>query len=140
VALPGGKAAFAFEAGTTYLDHGGFGVAPREVLQVAFGGGSRRYRRGMDARRFIAGCNDKSDGSRSGTGGNGMSDHLTDSQIALPCDIGAYRLPKATADQKCAAWSGFSPRVTWSRRRAIGERVSSSRSKEPSFLASAAPG
>ena len=36
MALPGGKAAFAFEAGTTYLDHGGFGVAPREVLRVAF--------------------------------------------------------------------------------------------------------
>src|SRR5277367_3504589 len=36
MALPGGKAAFAFAAGTTYLDHGGFGVAPREVLRVAF--------------------------------------------------------------------------------------------------------
>ena len=35
MALPGGKAAFAFAAGTTYLDHGGFGVAPREVLRVA---------------------------------------------------------------------------------------------------------
>ena len=37
MALPGGKAAFAFAAGTTYLDHEGFGVAPREVLLVAFG-------------------------------------------------------------------------------------------------------
>jgi len=37
MALPGGKAAFAFAAGTTYLDHGGFGVATREVLLVAFG-------------------------------------------------------------------------------------------------------
>ena len=36
MALSGGKAAFAFEAGTTYLDHGGFGVDPREGLQVAF--------------------------------------------------------------------------------------------------------
>jgi len=36
MALPGGKTAFAFGAGTTYLDHGGFGVAPREVLSVAF--------------------------------------------------------------------------------------------------------
>jgi hypothetical protein len=31
--LPGGKTPFAFAAGTTYLDHGGFGVAPREVLR-----------------------------------------------------------------------------------------------------------
>ena len=29
-----------------------------------------------------------------------MSDDLTDSQIALLCDIGEYDLPKATADQK----------------------------------------
>jgi hypothetical protein len=36
MALPGGSAAFAFAAGTIYLDHGGFGVAPREVLRVAF--------------------------------------------------------------------------------------------------------
>ena len=37
MALPGGKAAFAFAAGTTYLDHGGFGVATREGLRVDFG-------------------------------------------------------------------------------------------------------
>ena len=29
-----------------------------------------------------------------------MSDDLTDSQIALLCDIGEYDLPNATADQK----------------------------------------
>ena len=29
-----------------------------------------------------------------------MSDHLTDSQIALLCDIGEHDLSKATADQK----------------------------------------
>jgi hypothetical protein len=29
-----------------------------------------------------------------------MSDHLTDSQIALLCDIGEYDLSKLTGDQK----------------------------------------
>jgi hypothetical protein len=33
----GWQTAFALEAGTTCLDHGGFGVATREVLLVAFG-------------------------------------------------------------------------------------------------------
>ena len=36
MALPGGEAAFSFAAGTTYLDHGGFGVAPTEVLRFGF--------------------------------------------------------------------------------------------------------
>jgi hypothetical protein len=36
VALPGGEEVFAFAAGTTYLDHGGFGVAPTEVLRFNF--------------------------------------------------------------------------------------------------------
>jgi isopenicillin-N epimerase len=36
MALPGGETAFAFAAGTTYLDHGGFGVTPTEVLRFSF--------------------------------------------------------------------------------------------------------
>ena len=36
MALPGGETAFSFAAGTTYLDHGGFGVMPTEVLRFGF--------------------------------------------------------------------------------------------------------
>jgi isopenicillin-N epimerase len=36
MALPGGETAFSFAAGTTYLDHGGFGVTPIEVRRFAF--------------------------------------------------------------------------------------------------------
>jgi hypothetical protein len=39
-------------------------------------------------------------GSESGTGDNGMSDDLTNSQIALLCDIGELHLPELTGDQK----------------------------------------
>jgi hypothetical protein len=34
------------------------------------------------------------------TGDNAMSDDLTNSQIALLCDIGELHLPKLTGDQK----------------------------------------
>jgi isopenicillin-N epimerase len=34
--IAGCETAFAFAAGTTYLDHGGFGVAPLEVLRFSF--------------------------------------------------------------------------------------------------------
>ena len=36
MALSGGGDAFAFAAGSTYLDHGGFGVTPTEVLRHGF--------------------------------------------------------------------------------------------------------
>ena len=36
MALPGGETAFRFAEGTTYLDHGSFGVAPTEVLRFSF--------------------------------------------------------------------------------------------------------
>jgi hypothetical protein len=34
------------------------------------------------------------------TGDNGMSDDLTNSQIALLCDIGEFNLPELTSDRK----------------------------------------
>jgi hypothetical protein len=40
------------------------------------------------------------DGSKSGTGDNRMSDDLTNSQIALLCDIGEFDLSNLTGDQK----------------------------------------
>jgi hypothetical protein len=38
--------------------------------------------------------------SRSGTGDNELSDDLTNTQIALLCDIGEFELPKLASDQK----------------------------------------
>src|SRR4051794_11569076 len=38
--------------------------------------------------------------TRSATGDNGLSDDLTNSQIALLCDIGEFDPPKLTSDQK----------------------------------------
>jgi hypothetical protein len=42
----------------------------------------------------------KGNGPKGRTGDNGMSDDLTNSQIALLCDIGELHLPKLTGDQK----------------------------------------
>ena len=59
-----------------------------------------RDRRCVDLRRAIAACDNQGDGSGIGTGDNGMSEELTNSQIALLCDIGEFHLPEHSSDQK----------------------------------------
>jgi hypothetical protein len=59
-----------------------------------------KFRFASRTRVAIAAGINNSNGSSNETGDNGMSDDLTDSQIALLCDIGEYDLSKATAEQK----------------------------------------
>jgi hypothetical protein len=59
-----------------------------------------RDRRCVDLRRAIAACGNQGNGSGIGTGDNGMSDELTNSQIALLCGIGEFHLPELSSDQK----------------------------------------
>jgi hypothetical protein len=70
------------------------------------------------ARGIVSFRDYKRDGSGSGAGGNGMRDELTDSQIALLCDIEESDLTKFDGDRK-RDLGGFSQRVTLSRRTAI---------------------
>jgi hypothetical protein len=68
----------------------------------------RRAQRGVTMHPASTNCIDqrtplvpyKGVGSKSGTGDNGMSDDLTNSQIALLCDVGEFHLPNLTGDQK----------------------------------------
>ena len=68
-----------------------------------------------------------------------MRDELTDSQIALLCDIEESDLTKFDGDRK-RDLGGFSQRVTLSRRTAILDRPLSSPRKALIFSASAAQG
>ena len=64
-----------------------------------------------------------------------MTDDLTDTQIALLCEIGEPQPSGLSSDQKRNS-TGLSPAVLWNRRRAVPERRSRLRPRRLSFLAS----